>query len=376
MAYTTIDKPDDYFNCRLYTGDPGNHSTVNTGFRPDFVWLKSRTQTYNHYVFDSSRPADGTSMPSGDVNMYAYLRTNTDIGSSNVEGDNNADGIVQTSTGFIVDQDSQALGEGGQSATSTVGENMVAWSWKANGGTRTTFTESGNDPGGGRQVDTTAGFGIYDYTGTGTGTGGNIAHGLGATPEVLWIKDRDQSEHFLVVTTVIDGTRDAMYLETGGAKFDLNTANEIVVDSTNIRLSNNWVDNNRDGDKYIMYAFAQKQGYSKFGTYVGNNNADGPFVYTGFKPAWVMVKATSGTENWGIFDNVRNKEPNNPRDIYLMPSVNNADSSESDSVDFLSNGFKWRVASGFRNGDGVTFFYMAFAESPFVTSNGVCSNAG
>ena len=105
MAYTTIDRPEDYFKAKLHPGDPNNHSTVNTGFRPDWIWLKSRTQTYNHYVFDSSRQSDGSSMPSGDANMYNYLLTNA----TDAEADNNSDGIVQTSTGFIVDQDSQSI---------------------------------------------------------------------------------------------------------------------------------------------------------------------------------------------------------------------------------------------------------------------------
>jgi hypothetical protein len=123
--------------------------------------------------------------------------------------------------------------------------------------------------------------------------------------------------------------------------------------------------------EYIAYCFAEIQGYSKFGSYTGNGNADGPFIYTGFKPAWLMFKKTSGTDGWGIFDNKRNTQTGNPRDIYLQPNNNNADSSESDSVDFLSNGFKWRISSGFRNESGQTYIYMAFAEHPFVSSEGV-----
>ena len=136
MAYTTIDDPSAHFQPVLFTGSTSN-ITVNIGMRPDFFWFKSRTQTYSHLVYDTSRPSDGTSMPSGDVNMYASLSSN----STDDENDNNVDGLVQTSTGFIVDGDGQGIGEAGQGA-----DNMACWEWKANGGSRTTFTESGNNP--------------------------------------------------------------------------------------------------------------------------------------------------------------------------------------------------------------------------------------
>ena len=376
MAYTTIDRPKDYFKAKLHTGDASNHQTVNVGFRPDWIWLKSRTHTYSHYILDTSRQSDGSSMPSGDANMYNYLLTNA----TDAEADNNSDGIVQTSTGFIVDQDSQSLGEGGQSATSTVGENMASYSWIANGGSLTTNDASATSIGtidSQYQVNTTAGFSIVTYTGNGT-AGASWAHGLGSVPHWIIVKGRNLANDWAVyhkANTSAPET-DFVNLQSSDATSDSNTRwNDTAPTSTVVTVGNNAAVNGNTYN-YVAYCFTEKQGYSKFGSYVGNNNADGPFVYTGFKPAWVLIKATAGSENWGLFDNVRNKEPNNPRDIYFTPSTNAADSSESDSVDFLSNGFKWRIASGFRNGDGVSFIYAAFAESPFVTSNGVCANAG
>ena len=147
--------------------------------------------------------------------------------------------------------------------------------------------------------------------------------------------------------------------------------------STVFTIGNNETGYNNGGaNDSLAYCFAPIKGYSRFGIYRGNASADGTFVFTGFKPSFLMFKALSGTENWGIFDNKRNTQTGNPRDIYLMPSATNADSAESDSVDFLSNGFKWRIDSGFRNGDGVDFIYMAFAESPFASSEGVPTTAG
>ena len=353
MAYTTIDDPSAYFQTALYTGNGGSHTITNDGnsdLQPDWLWIKARNATLNHQLHDSTRGAD-KGLNSNNTNAE-YTDANAVTGF--------------TSDGFTMNNSYGSHNSGSNT--------YVAWQWKANGGTRTTFTESGNNPGGGYQANATAGFSIIDYTGT--GATGTVAHGLGVTPKVAIIKDRDNSTHWIYATTTVDGSNDALYLETTGAKFDSNSDIDITFTSSNVQLANNWTDVNGDGTKYIAYVFAPIQGYSKFGSYVGNGNADGPFIYTGFKPAWVMFKKSSGADGWGIFDNKRGyQNATNPLDAYLQPNNSNAESGESDSIDFLSNGFKWRISSGFRNESGSTFLYMAFAEHPFVSSDGVPTTA-
>ena len=364
MAYTTIDDPSVYFQIGLYTGNGNNNKNINLGsanftgeyvgqdIQPDWVWIKNTdTNGKDHVLYDSSRGV-----------------TKQNYTNNNQAEDTVSNGVTSfNSNGFTL---------GNNGGPNAADDAHVAFVWKANAGSRTTFTESGNNPAGGYQANATAGFSIIDYTGT--GATGTVAHGLGVTPKVAIIKDRDNAAHWVYATTTLDGSNDAMYLETTGAKFDSNSDIDITFTSSNVQLANNWTDVNGDGTKYIAYVFAPIKGYSRFGMYRGNGSADGTFVYTGFKPSFLMFKATSGSEGWGIFDNKRNTghSVGNPRDIYLQPNNNNANSSESDSVDFLSNGFKWRIDSGFRNGDGVDFIYMAFAENPFTSSEGVPATAG
>ena len=351
MAYTAIDDPSAHFQTLLYTGDGNDDRSLtndgNSDLKPDFVWIKSRGTTNDHLLFDSSR------------GIGKYLRSNA----NDAETDN-----ADTLQAFETD----GIEVGTDSRLNTDADTIVAWQWKANGGTRTTNTESGDNPGGGYQANATAGFSIIDYVGT--GAAGTKTHGLGAVPHLMIVKNRATDNQDWVVyhhkNTAAPET-DYLNLNTSGATADTDGYwNDTAPTSSVFTLKDN-TRVNEDGVNIIAYLWTEIQGYSKFGSYTGNNNADGPFVYTGFKPAFVLFKATAGTENWGVFDNKRNTTPGNPRDIYLAPSSNAADSGESDSVDFLSNGFKWRIASGFRNGDGVAFIYMAFAEQPFVTSGGV-----
>lgn len=359
MAYTTIDDPSAYFHVNLHNGNGTNNTDItfdaNAGdFQPDWIWFKGRTSSaIDHALFDSSR---GT----------------TKILNSNNTNAENAQGAtlkVFNSNGFRVGDDA---GDYGVNAS---GRTYVTWNWKANGGT--TASNSDGSITSTVQANTTAGFSIVTYTGNGS-SGATIGHGLGAVPSMFIIKRRSGTEDWVVYhhkNTSAPET-DHLLLNTTDATSDSDTRfNDTAPTSSLITMGNNAVIN-ASGSTYVCYAFAEKQGYSKFGSYTGNGNANGTFVYTGFKPAWILFKATTGTENWGIFDNRRNTQTGNPRDIYLMPSANNADSAESDSVDFLSNGFKWRIDSGFRNGNGVNFIYMAFAESPFVSSEGVPTTAG
>ncbi|MAJ66188.1 MAG: hypothetical protein CMI76_02735 [Candidatus Pelagibacter sp.] len=347
MAYTTIDDPEKHFNTKIYTGNLTQRPVVGLNHQPDFLWFKNRDTTNSHNILDSTRGTDEKLEGPDNTNQAASTSTRLDSFDSD---------------GYTVETDPSVNGNGDQ---------MVVWSWKANGGTRTTNSESGNNPAGGYQANTTAGFSIVDYVGT--GATGTMAHGLGAIPDMIIFKDRSEAAAWIVYHKNI-GNGGGLKLDTNAAKFTESTLFNNTSPTSSVFTVGSANNINKNDNNFIAYCFTSIQGYSRFGKYTGNGNANGTFIYTGFKPSFIMFKATAGTENWGIFDNRRNTQQGNPRDIYLLPSVGNADSSESDSVDFLSNGFKWRIDSGFRNDNGIEFVYMAFAESPFVTSNAAPGN--
>ena len=346
MAYTTIDDPSAYFQTLLYTGDGSDdRNLVNTGnsdLQPDWIWNKRRDSTSNHFIFDSSR---GTSK---------ILATD----STEAEGTNTNQLQAFQTDGFQLGSDN---GSNGSSRT------MVAWQWKANGGT--TSSNSDGTITSTVQANTTAGFSIVTYTGTGSNA--TIGHGLGAVPNVIIIKQRSGagdwtsfheplgSTKFLRLnSTIAAGTQSTYFQDTDPTStvFSVGSAGDV----------------NTSSGTHVAYCFAEKQGYSKFGSYTGNGNADGPFVYTGFSPAWVMIKGTSSGREWFIFDNRR--DTYNPFDSYVKAEASDAEADHT-TGDFLSNGFKIRNSGSSYNTNGQTFIYMAFAESPFVSSEGVPTTA-
>jgi hypothetical protein len=358
MAYTTIDDPSAHFQTKIYSGQNSVQSVTNDGnsnLKPDWLWIKSRNGSDIHHITDSTRGTD------------LYLRSN----------DNSAE---TSSTGHTESFDTDGFSLAGvNDVVNTGGGLYVAWQWKANGGTRTTFSESGDNPAGGYQANTTAGFSIVDYTGTeATGT---LAHGLGAIPKLIIVKDRDATRswsvyHHKMGSPAIEKN---MHLNTAAAVTDYNAEYWSGTDpTTSVFGLGNAHDVNKDGEKFIAYVFAEKQGYSKFGSYTGNGNANGPFVYLGFKPAFVMMKETNGAgSSWAIFDNKRSDATG--ANVIDKELAANEISSEYDrtaaNTDFLSNGFKIRNTDGWHNTSGDTYIYMAFAESPFVTSTGIPTTA-
>ena len=359
MAYTTIDDPSAYFQTVLWSGSGSGQAITNGGnsdLQPDWAWIKKRAggSARSHQLYDSTRGV--TKLLHSDA---------TDAEQTQSQGL-----TAFGSDGFTVGTDDGVDGTGG---------TYVAWQWKANGGSRTTFTESGANPGGGYQANTTAGFSIVDYTGTGT-NGGTVAHGLGATPTIAIIKDRDTAgTNWIVAYTIQDGSSDRLYLQGTNAKFDLpvgSTEFRVDFSSSNITLGT-WNNINADGKKFIAYVYTPIQGYSKFGSYTGNGDAtNGPFIYTGFKPAFVIIKVTSTTENWVIRDNKR--DPFNNVYHQLLANASSAEDTSNDgrfSNDFLSNGFKIRANHATTNSSGASYIYMAFAEHPFVSSEGVPTTA-
>jgi hypothetical protein len=269
------------------------------------------------------------------------------------------------SDGFTVGTQPHAGGDG---------KTYVGFAWKANGGSTTTNDASATSVGtidSVYQANTTARFSIVTYSGS--GSAGTIAHGLGVTPNWVIIKNRGSSTRgWIVYHDKSHGTPEENFtlLNTNAAVADLDRMNDTAPTSTVFSVSDDTHVNN-GSDTYVAYCFANVQGYSKFGSYTGNANADGPFVYTGFKPAWVLIKRVDGgTENWNLNDNKRS--PINPTKIKISPNTDGAEAEDTGySIDFLSNGFKIRNDGGDHNSSGATMIYMAFAEHPFVSSKGV-----
>ena len=346
MPYTNIDDPSAYFQTKTYTGNSGVQFVTNDGnsdLQPDWVWIKNRTVAYSHQLYDSSR---GTTKA-----LFSDL-TNAETTVAN--------GLVTFNTnGF------------GVNSAAAVNENeLVAWQWKANGGTTSSNTDGSITST--VQVNQDAGFSIVTYTTAGSAA--TIGHGLGAKPDVILLKKRNGAISWYV-----------RHVSTGTSYLNLNLTSAAVSNpaatwtttepTTSVYSIGTSTDFNISGGEYVAYCFAEKQGYSKFGKYVGNGDIDGPFVYTGFKPAFIMRKRTDGSGNWGILDYKR--DPTNLADQYLSADANSAESNYLDifSIDILSNGFKFRTSRYESNQSGSTYIYMAFAENPFVTSTGIPTTA-
>ena len=339
MAYTTIDKPELYFNTKLYTGTGSELAVTGVGFQPDFVWSKNRQEGEGHRLFDSVRGAT------------KFIRSNN----SDAEGT-----AAQTLKSF----DSDGVTIGTDADMNTSGEANVLWNWKAG----TSFSNDASATGVG-SIDSTgskstiAGFSIISFTGTESGTP-SIAHGLSAKPEWILSRPRDVSDNWMVFHGSFSA-QEYISLNTTGAQADASSVWNSLPSSTVINMGDNAGVN--DDGAMIMYAWHSVQGFSKFGNYTGNGSADGNFVYLGFKPAFILLKGTANSENWSIYDNRR--EGYNVDNDLLNSNTGNAEGT-SDDIDLLSNGFKVRRQTGLLN-DAQNYIYMAFAESPFVTSGGV-----
>ena len=256
------------------------------------------------------------------------------------------------------------------------GNTYVAWQWKANGGSRTTYNESGDNPAVGYQANTTAGFSIVDWTGTGA-SGGTAAHGLGAVPHTIFTKTRNIANAWQVYhhkNTSAPAT-DYLQLSSTSATIDnVNRWNDTVPTSTNLVFGDGGGVNSNDQTQ-IGYVFTEIQGFSKFGSYTGNGLDDGPFLYTGFKPACFIRKRTNGANNWNIWDNIRT--PFNEMHASSAPNTTDAEDSNTsyNDIDFCSNGIKIHDTGDSHNGDGFTYVYWAWAQHPFVSSEGTPTTA-
>jgi len=349
MAYTTIDKPTDYFNTKLYTGNGGTQSITGLDFQPDWVWIKERSGADDHSLYDSIRG----------VNQLL---------------ESNKTGVDSTTSSGISSFNSDGWTTGSFASANNNNDTYVSWNWKAG----TSFTNDASSTSVGTidsvgSVNTDAGFSIVSYTGT--GANGSIAHGLGAKPQVIFTKSKDTAQNWLVqhkYSIGSDGWTDSLVLNlTNAADDDASYWNDTEPTSTVFSVGSSAL-SNKSSDAMIAYCFAEKQGYSKFGSYTGNGNANGTFTYTGFKPAWILIKRTDGAANWEIYDNKRlGYNSSNPP---LYPDLTNAEGGNG-RVDILSNGFKIVTTSGNLGGNGGRYVYLAFAEQPFVSSSGVPATA-
>ena len=337
-AYTTIDNPALYFQTKLYTGNGSAQSITLDGdedMQPDLVWFKKRSSTESHYVYDAVRGVT--------KEMYANSTAAEDTDANSLTGFN--------SDGFSI---------GNANQLSESNETMVAWCWKESA---------------------TAGFDIVGYTGNGSNR--TISHSLSAVPHVKIVKSRGGVYGWQVYHHKNTSAPETDYLELAkdDATADNATSWNDTAPTSSVFSLGTTDAINKNTITHIAYCWAEKQGFSKFGTYTGNGNADGTFIHTGFRVAWLMVKRSdnSSAGEWIVFDNKRGANTYNPVDIVLCASnaQTEADWGTNYDCDFTANGFKWRWnGSADRcNGNNNTYVYMAFAEAPFVNSNGVPGNA-
>ena len=351
MAYTNIDDPSAYFQAFIYTGNATNDRAItldgNSDLQPDFYWYKARNSNY-HYVTDSSR------------GNTKYIYPNDSL----AEATNSGNTYVKS-----FDTNGVTLGAG-DSGTNTNGVSFANWAWKANGGT--TASNSDGSITSTVQANQDAGFSIVTFTGNGT-DGATVGHGLGAVPAMVLFKCRDTANTDWRTYHQSISPTNAVSLNSGGAEYSASSRFGGTFTSTLLKVEND-TGVNRNTSPMIAYCWAEKQGYSKFGSYVGNGDNNGPFVYTGFKPAFVITKVTDDARDWRMWDAAR--DTFNVVEKYLTPNTTGTEGTTSTlNIDFLSNGFKLRGNHVSTNQSGKTFIYMAFAENPFVTSTGIPTTA-
>tara|TARA_R100000995_G_C3475438_1_gene120681 strand:+ start:78 stop:1136 length:1059 start_codon:yes stop_codon:yes gene_type:complete len=347
MAYTTIDKSTLHFNTKLWTGTGSSNAITGVGFQPDFCWVKMRSGSENHFL---------TNAIQGATKIIQSDTTAAEQTSSNGMTAFNADGFtVNTDTGF-----------------NGSGDNYVAWNWKANGAGSANTDGSINTIA--TSVNTTAGFSICKWTGTGANA--TIGHGLGVVPQTYFVKNLSATNDWNVYHHNIGNTHRLFLNTTAGDENNDSAFNDTSPTSTVFSVGTN-TNVNQSGSTMIAFVFAEKKGYSKFGTYNGNGNANGPYVYTGFKPAFVLWKRSDSANGWILMDNKRPtvnsvSYDSNPVNYLLEAQSNGAEASASSYyVDYLSNGFKVRNTNNVFNNNGAKYLYWAFAAAPLVGSNNV-----
>jgi hypothetical protein len=343
IGATSTTQANDYFDVTLYTGNntAGTNITNSGGFQPDFVWIKNRSGANNHILTDAVRGATKTlfsDSTSAELTVAGAL-------------------TAFNSNGFQVGYDGTAI-------VNASANNYVAWQWNAGG---STVTNTSGTISAQVRASTTSGCSIITYTGNGSANQ-TVGHGLGVAPAFGILKDRDTNSNNDQWQIFHTGAGDKYgYFTTaafaGTAEFYPTSGSSTTV---TIARGSPAATTNENGDRYVMYLFTPVAGYSAFGSYTGNGSSDGPFIFTNFRPRWVLVKASSTTSQWVLWDTARNTY--NVTDDILYPNLSAAENVNGFAIDIVSNGFKFRESGGAGNDSGVTYIYAAFAEFPFKYS--------
>jgi hypothetical protein len=357
MAYTTINKSSDFFNTVLYTGNNSSPRTITgVGFQPDMNWSKIRSESNDHWVSDAVRGANKILRPNGTDDELVN-------GSSGYLSSFNSDGYVI------------AAGSSSNNNFNKSSGTMVSWNWKANGAGSANTAGTINST---VSANTTAGFSIVSYTGNGTGNS-TIGHGLSATPKFIIVKRRSSAQDWGTYSPSFVSASDPniLYLSKNTAQADdTNVWGTSATFNNNTFTVGDWVGSNSNGDTFIAYCFAEKTGFSKFGKYIGTGSTTAtPFIYTGFKPAFVMTKGVDVADAWSMTDIPRDNAVGGGNGVGARVTADSADAESTNnywaSIQKYSNGFSPQGNDGVTNGNGSTYIYMAFAEAPLVGSNNV-----
>ena len=339
MAYSTIPKGSLYMNNVLYTGN-ATARNITTPFQPDFTWIKPRSFSENHVLFDAVRGA-----------TKRIISNTTDAEATN--------------TTMLTAFNSTSFSIGTNNNVNKNSDTFVAWNWKANGAGSANTAGSINST---VSANTTSGFSIVSWTAT-NANGATIGHGLGTTPAIVITKRLNSTGDWLVGGSAIDTARggaNSLLLLNSNSAMDSNSEVYQTFSSTTFQVGVNAA-SFANGATLISYCFVDVKGFSKMGSYTGSASTNGTFVYCGFKPSFILTKATATGEGWQIYDNKRLGV--NATEKVLYPNTNSSESTLAGGVDFLSNGFKWRTSDGGVNSSQL-YVYMAFAENPFVATSG------
>jgi hypothetical protein len=344
LPTSTIVKGNTVMDVSLYTGNGTGQTITNSGLmKPDLVWIKSRSAAYNHGLIDTNRG----------INKHLFSNM------TNAEATCTAGkGITAiTSTGFTLGTESDT-----SAPTNENGTTFVGWQWQAGQGTNTSNTNGSITST--VSANPTAGFSIVTYTGTGSNA--TVGHGLGVAPKMIIVKIRNSSVYSWAVGNTSIGWANYLLLNTTDATASSSTVWQSTAPTSSVFSIGTSSAVNLSSGTFVAYCFAQIAGYSAFGSYTGNGSADGPFIYTGFRPKFILIKCSTNAYNWVMTDTSRDRY--NTAEYGLYPNLSNAEGSGYPYMDILSNGFKQRYAGGGTNASGETFIYMAFAENPFKNS--------